>query len=67
LSHRKTHLYNTIQLVTTQWRGGSTNAEGKVAFIGSGRITLDPTFFEWIDLKIEEANEMGLVVSPVIL
>ena len=67
MNHRKAHHYNTIQLVTTQWRGGSTNAEGKVAFTGSGRITLDPTFFERIDLKIEEANKMGLVVSPVIL
>lgn len=67
LSHRKEHHYNTIQLVTTQWRGGSTNAEGKVAFTGSGKITLDPTFFERIDQKIEEANRKGLVVSPVIL
>ncbi len=67
LNNRKAHHYNTIQLVTTQWRGGTSNAEGKVAFTGSGRITLDPTFFDRIDQKIEEANEKGLVVSPVIL
>lgn len=67
LNHRKEHHYNTIQLVTTQWRGGTTNAEGKVAFTGSGRITLDPTFFERIDKKIEEANAKGLLVSPVVL
>ncbi|MEB2782972.1 DUF4038 domain-containing protein [Algoriphagus sp. C2-6-M1] len=67
LSHRKAHHYNTIQLVTTQWRGGTTNAEGNVAFTGSGKITLDPTFFERMDQKIEEANKKGLLVSPVIL
>ncbi|WP_057936300.1 apiosidase-like domain-containing protein [Algoriphagus resistens] len=67
LNHRKEHHYNTVQLVTTQWRGGTKNAEGKVAFTGAGKITLDPTFFERIDQKIEEANEKGLVVSPVIL
>ena len=27
LNHRKEHHYNTIQLVTTQWRGGTSNAE----------------------------------------
>lgn len=67
LNHRKQHHYNTVQLVTTQWRGGTTNAEGKVAFTGSGKITLDPAFFERIDKKIEEANAKGLVVSPVVL
>ncbi|WP_296705597.1 DUF4038 domain-containing protein [Algoriphagus sp.] len=67
LNQRKENHYNTIQLVTTQWRGGSTNAEGKVAFTGSGRIVLDPDFFKRIDKKIEEANRKGLLVSPVIL
>lgn len=67
LNHRRDHHYNTIQLVTTQWRGGTKNAEGKVAFTGSGRIALDPTFFERMDRKIDEANKKGLVVSPVIL
>jgi hypothetical protein len=67
LNHRRAHHYNTIQLVTTQWRGGTASAEGKVAFTGSGRITLDPTFFERIDQKIEEANSRGLIVSPVVL
>lgn len=67
LNHRGTHHYNTIQLVTTQWRGGTTNAEGEVAFTGSGRISLNPTFFQRIDQKIEEANQKGLLVSPVVL
>lgn len=67
LNQRKENHYNTIQLVTTQWRGGSTNAEGKVAFTGSGRIKVDPEFFKRIDKKIEEANRKGLLVSPVIL
>lgn len=67
LDHRREHHYNTIQLVTTQWRGGTTNAEGKVAFTGSGKITLDPAFFERIDQRIDEANAKGMVVSPVVL
>ncbi len=67
LNHRKEHHYNTIQLVTTQWRGGTENAEGKVAFTGTGKISLDPEFFIRIDKKIEEANSKGLLVSPVVL
>ncbi|MCE7057507.1 DUF4038 domain-containing protein [Algoriphagus sp. AGSA1] len=67
LNHRKEHHYNTIQLVTTQWRGGTKNAEGRVAFTGSGKIILDPEFFIRMDKKIEEANAKGFLVSPVVL
>jgi len=67
LQHRKSNNYNVIQLVTTQWRGCDKNAEGLVAFEGSGYIKINPEFFKRIDQKIDEANEKGLVVSPVIL
>ncbi|EAZ83020.1 apiosidase-like domain-containing protein [Algoriphagus machipongonensis] len=67
LNHRVENNYNTIQLVTTQWRGGTKNSEGEVAFTGSGKISLNPEFFDRIDQKIEEANAKGLLVSPVVL
>lgn len=67
LNHRLENSYNTVQLVTTQWRGSMKNAEGKVAFKGSGHIELDPEFFNRIDERIEEANRKGLLVSPVVL
>jgi hypothetical protein len=67
LAHRRDHHYNVIQLVTTQWRGADQNAEGMVAYEGSGEITINPEFFERMDRKIDEVNRFGLVVSPVIL
>lgn len=67
LNQRKEHNYDVIQLVTTEWRGCDKNAEGLTAIDGTGYIRINPEFFKRIDQKIDEANEKGLLVSPVIL
>lgn len=67
LSHRVKNQYNVIQMVTTEWRGCDKNAEGLTAIEGSGYIRIHPEFFKRMDRKIDETNEKGLVVSPVIL
>jgi len=67
LNHRKKNNYNVIQLVTTEWRGADKNAEGLTAIEGSGYIRIHPDFFKRIDLKIDEANAKGFLVSPVVL
>ena len=67
LQHRVDNHYNTIQLVTTQWRGADMNSQGQVAFNGSGRITVNPEFFQHMDKKIDRVNEYGLLAAPVIL
>jgi hypothetical protein len=67
LNHRKKNHYNTIQLVTTEWRGADKNAEGLTAIEGAGYIRIHPEFFKRIDQKIDEANAKGLLVSPVVL
>ncbi len=59
--------YNVIQFVTTQWRGGDADRQGRVAFQGSGRIQIDPEFFQRLDRKIDLINEYGLVAAPVLL
>ncbi len=67
LNHRLKNNYTVIQLVTTEWRGCDKNTEGLTAIEGTGYIRINPEFFKRIDKKIDEANEKGLVVSPVIL
>ena len=67
LNQRKENSYNTIQLVTTEWRGADKNAEGLTAIDGAGYIRIHPEFFKRIDQKIDEANAKGLLVSPVVL
>jgi len=67
LKQRKQNHYNTIQLVTTEWRGADKNAEGLTAIDGTGYIRIHPEFFRRIDRKIDECNAMGLLVSPVVL
>jgi hypothetical protein len=56
-----------IQLVGTQWRGCDQNSEGQVAFTGSGRITLNPAFFQHFDEKMDRINAHGHVAGLVLL
>lgn len=67
LQDRVSNNYNVIQLVATQWRGGEANTHGQVAFEGSGRISVNPEFFQHMDKKIDKINEYGLVAAPVLL
>ena len=67
LKQRKRNSYNTIQYVTTQWRGCETNAEGLQAYSGQGKIEINTSFFERIDKKTDEINAHGLLAAPVVL
>lgn len=67
LNQRKKNHYNTIQFVTTEWRGCDKNAEGLTAIEGTGYIRVHPEFFKRIDKKIDEINAKGLLASPVVL
>ena len=67
LEHRVANHYNVIQFVTTQWRGADQNSEGEVAYEGSGRLTVNPSFFRRMDQKVDRINEYGLVAAPVVL
>lgn len=67
LTQRKEQGYNAIQLVGTQWRGCDQNSQGEVAFTGSGRITLNPEFFQHFDEKMNRLNSHGHVAGLVLL
>lgn len=67
LKQRANNNYNTIQYVTTQWRGCDKNAEGLKAFKGRRKIIINPEFFRRIDKKTDEINQHGLLAAPVLL
>jgi hypothetical protein len=67
LSHRAKNNYNVIQFVTTQWRGGSKDRLGEVAYHGSGKVALNTDFFKRLDEKVDRINAHGLVAAPVLL
>ena len=67
LQDRADNNYNVIQLVATQWRGGDANIHGQTAFEGSGRISVNPEFFQHLDKKVDKINEYGMVAAPVLL
>ncbi|MBK8503326.1 MAG: DUF4038 domain-containing protein [Saprospiraceae bacterium] len=67
LTQRRENNYNVIQFVTTQWRGCEKDKMGEVAFTGSGKISLNPAFFQRLDKKVDEINAEGLIAAPVLL
>lgn len=67
LGQRSDHGYNVIQLVGTQWRGCDQNSEGDIAFTGSGRISINPEFFQHFDGKMDRVNAHGHVAGLVLL
>ncbi|MCK5135908.1 MAG: DUF4038 domain-containing protein [Bacteroidales bacterium] len=67
LEQRSENGYNVIQLVATQWRGCDQNSQGDVAFTGSGRISINPRFFQHFDDKMDRVNEYGHVAGLVLL
>ena len=67
LKQRSEHGYNVIQLVGTQWRGCDQNSLGEVAFTGSGKIILNPHFFQHFDKKMNRINAHGHVAGLVLL
>lgn len=67
LKQRASNHYNVIQFVTTQWRGCEKDSEGEVAFTGSGRIELNPAFFQRLDKKVDRINAHGLIAAQVLL
>lgn len=67
LQDRVANGYTVIQFVTTQWRGCDVDSEGEVAFTGSGRIRVNPSFLQRLDHKVDQINEHGLIAAPVLL
>lgn len=67
LKQRRDNNYSVIQYVTTQWRGGETNAEGEQAYSGDGPLTVNTDFFRRIDKRTDQINANGLVAAPVVL
>jgi len=67
LEDRRAKGFNVIQFVTTQWRAASGNADGRPAYYGLERITIDPIFFRWLDRRVDAINEAGLVAAPVLI
>ncbi len=67
LTDRTEKGYNTIQFVTTQWRGGEANRLGEKAFTGAGKIEINVDFYKYLDEKVDRINEFGLVAAPVLL
>jgi len=67
LKDRASKGFNAIQVVTTQWRGGAGDTDGRTAFEGSGKIRVNPEFFKRLDRRIDQINEHGLVAALVVL
>ncbi|MBN1642192.1 MAG: DUF4038 domain-containing protein [Anaerolineae bacterium] len=67
LAARRAQRFTAIQFVSTQWRGGTALLGGGLAFTGTERIAIAPSFFQRLDPKVAAINAHGLVAAPVML
>lgn len=68
LATRTRQRFNAVQWVTTQWRAAPDgDRDGRTAFIGHERITVNPAFFTRLDTFVEATAQAGLLNVPVLL
>ena len=59
--------FNAIQFVPTQWVAGAGNADLRHAYVGTDSIRIDPSFFQWLDLRVDAINEHGMLAVPALI
>lgn len=68
LAARAAQRFTAVQFVTTQWRAGRRDENGRVAFkVDQGRLSLHPAFFQRLDQRVAAIRRHGLVPVPVLL
>jgi hypothetical protein len=65
LKDRREKGFSAIQFVTTQWRTAHSDALGQVAYTGSERIAVVPTFFQRMDERIKAILDEHMAAAPV--
>jgi hypothetical protein len=66
LADRAQKGFSAIQFVPTQWISASGDSEGRPAWLGTGRIRIEPAFFRRLDRRVDAINEFGMVAAPVL-
>jgi len=67
LADRAKKGFTGVQFVTTQWRGASTGRESQTAYRAGETLTIQPSFFQRLDQRIDAINDAGLLAIPVLL
>lgn len=68
LKARAAQRFTAVQFVTTQWRAGRRDENGRIAFqVEHGRLSLDPAFFQRLDERVAAIRRHGLIPVPVML
>ena len=67
LSIRKDQGFNLLQVMMTNSLAFAANAEGRQAYIGTDKIYIDPSFFQYLDKRIEAINQHGMAFGGVLI
>lgn len=68
LETRVRQRFSAVQWVATHWRAAPDgDIQGQMAFTGTDPITINPTFFQRLDGKVESITAAGLLNAPVML
>lgn len=65
---RKQQRFSAVQWIATQWLASPYgDRHGNKAYTGNDRITINPTFFQRLDRKIDAINAAGMLAVPTLL
>lgn len=67
LRDRARRKFSAVQIVTTQFRAAEGDEEGRTAFTGVERISINPAFFQRLDRRMDDINRHNLLAVPVLL
>ena len=66
LTDRRRKGFSVVQCVATQWLGAEADAEGRQAYSNPPRIQIEPAFFQRLDHRFNQMNDVGMVIAPVL-
>lgn len=67
LKDRVTKGFTAIKFVTTQWRAAHGDVGGQAAYAGKERISINPSFYQRMDERVDALNEHALIAAPVLI
>lgn len=67
LADRAAKKFTAVQYLSTPFRSIAHNAEGRSAYSGVERISIDPLFFQRLDERADAMNAHGLLAVPLVI
>ncbi len=67
LGTRRAQGFSVVQFFSTHWRALATDPAGEPSYTEDGRFTVNPTFYQRLDPKVEAVAHHGMLASAIVV